>query len=88
MRLVDSNIIIYATAPENEWLRTWCRTVCSLADLPDRSARLSSNNTRSMLSSRYRANSLWARIEDFGYGKVTILREEFRDSIRRDPSTA
>jgi hypothetical protein len=23
MRLVDSNIIIYATAPENEWLRTW-----------------------------------------------------------------
>lgn len=23
MRLLDSNIIIYATAPENEWLRTW-----------------------------------------------------------------
>ena len=23
MRLADSNIIIYATAPENEWLRTW-----------------------------------------------------------------
>jgi predicted nucleic acid-binding protein len=23
MRLLDSNIIIYATAPENEWLRIW-----------------------------------------------------------------
>ena len=23
MRLLDSHIIIYATAPENEWLRTW-----------------------------------------------------------------
>ena len=23
MRLLDSNIIIYATDPENEWLRIW-----------------------------------------------------------------
>jgi toxin FitB len=23
MRLLDSNILIYATDPENEWLRTW-----------------------------------------------------------------
>lgn len=23
MRLLDSNIIVYATDPENEWLRTW-----------------------------------------------------------------
>ena len=23
MRLLDSNIIIYATVPENEWLRVW-----------------------------------------------------------------
>src|ERR1700726_4363161 len=38
MRLVDSNIIICATAPENEWLRALVGggTVCSLADLPDR----------------------------------------------------
>jgi toxin FitB len=26
MRLLDSNIIIYATDPENEWLRVWLET--------------------------------------------------------------
>lgn len=26
MRLLDSNIIIYATLPENEWLRKWLET--------------------------------------------------------------
>lgn len=26
MRLLDSNIIIYATLPENEWLREWLET--------------------------------------------------------------
>lgn len=26
MRLLDSNIIIYATYPENEWLRIWLKT--------------------------------------------------------------
>jgi predicted nucleic acid-binding protein len=26
MRLLDSNVIIYATDPENEWLRVWLET--------------------------------------------------------------
>jgi len=26
MRLLDSNIVIYATQPENEWLRKWLET--------------------------------------------------------------
>jgi hypothetical protein len=48
MRLLDSHIIIYCHGSGKRVAEDLVGggTVCSLADLPNRSARLSSNNTR------------------------------------------